>query len=100
MVFCLDHGVHGKSSGSHRKCYTWLVCEGVSLSCVFPEEQRKVGCADDGGFGVFVGTNDVEAEAGDAMDVSAILKRSPKGASKGSGRSKDSEFVCWYNENK
>ena len=36
-----------------------------------------------------LGTNDVVAEAGDAMDVSAILKRSPKGASKRSGRSKD-----------
>ena len=41
-------------------------------------------------------TNDVMAEAGDAMDVNAILKRSLKGASKGSGKSKDPEFVCFY----
>ena len=38
-------------------------------------------------------TNDVVAEAGDAMDANTILKRSPKGASKGSGKSNDAEFV-------
>ena len=36
------------------------------------------------------------ADAGDAMDVTTIVKRSPNDASNGSGRSKDSEFVCWY----
>ena len=41
-------------------------------------------------------SNDVVAEVGDAMDVTAIVKRSPNDASKCSGRSKDSEFVCWY----
>ena len=45
---------------------------------------------------VLLDTNDVVAEAGDAMDTNAILKSSLDGASKGSGRSEDSEFVCWY----
>ena len=44
---------------------------------------------------VLVDTNDVVAEAGDAMDVDVILKRSSKCAS---GRNRDSEFVCWYYE--
>ena len=43
-------------------------------------------------------TNDVVAEAGDAMDANMIVKGSPKGACDGSGRSKDSEFVCWHYE--
>ena len=43
-------------------------------------------------------TNDVVAEAGDVMDANMIVKGSPKGASDGSGRSNDSEFVCWYYE--
>ena len=43
-------------------------------------------------------TNGVVAEAGDAMDANMIVKGSPKGASDGSGRSNDSEFVCWYYE--
>ena len=43
-------------------------------------------------------TNDVVAEAGDAMDANMIVKWSRTGASVGSGRSKDSEFVCWYYE--
>ena len=41
-------------------------------------------------------TNDMVAEVGDAMYVTAIVKRSPNDVSKCSGRSKDSEFVCWY----
>ena len=45
-------------------------------------------------------TNDVVAEAGDAMDANMIVKGSPRGASDGSGRSNDSEFVCWYCEKK
>ena len=45
---------------------------------------------------VLLDTNDVAAEAGDAMDVDVILKRSSKGASESSGRNRDSEFVCWY----
>ena len=43
-------------------------------------------------------TNDVVAETGDAMDGDATGKGSPTGASESSGRSKDSEFVCWYYE--
>ena len=39
-------------------------------------------------------TNDVMAEVGDAMYVNASVKRSLNDASKCSGRSKDSEFVC------
>ena len=39
--------------------------------------------------------NDVVAEAGDAMDVDAIVKRSPNDASESSGRSKNSKFACW-----
>ena len=39
--------------------------------------------------------NDVVVEAGDAMDVNAILERSPEDASKGSGKSKVPEFVCF-----
>ena len=42
---------------------------------------------------VVLDTNDVVAEAGDAMDVNVILKRSSKGASENSGRNRDSEFV-------
>ena len=38
------------------------------------------------------------AEAGGAVDANVILKSSLEGASKGAGRSEDSEFVCWYYE--
>ena len=47
---------------------------------------------------VLLDTNDVVAEASDAMDVDVILKRSSKGASESSGRNRDSAFVCWYFE--
>ena len=36
----------------------------------------------------------VMAPKGDAMDVDAFSKGSPKGASKGARKSKDSEVVC------
>ena len=36
------------------------------------------------------------AEAGDAMDANMTVKESLEGAAKSSGRSEDSEFVCWY----
>ena len=47
---------------------------------------------------VLVDTNDVVAEAGDAMDIDVILMRSSEGASRDSGSNGDSEFVCWYYE--
>ena len=43
-------------------------------------------------------TNGVVAEAGDAMDANMTVKGSPKGASDGSGRSNDSEFVYYEKE--
>ena len=54
---CLDHVAHGKRLESHRKCIATLEYGrvAISLSDVFPEERRKVGCADDGGTGSFVG---------------------------------------------
>ena len=57
----------------------------TSPSGAFLEERCKVGCTDD--------ANDVVAEVGDAMDINAIVKRSPKGVSKGSGRSTQSSCV-------
>ena len=39
---------------------------------------------------VWLDTNDVVAEA--------VWRSSLEGASKGSGRGEDSEFVCWYYE--
>ena len=36
------------------------------------------------------------ADAGGAMDANMIVKGTLKGASRISGRSEDSEFVCWY----
>ena len=50
----------------NRKCFTRLEYGSVaiSLSDVFPEERRKVGCADDGGTSSFLlDTNDVVEEA-------------------------------------
>ena len=47
---------------------------------------------------VLVDTNDVVAEAGDAMDIDVILMRPSEGASRDSGSNGDSEFVCWYYE--
>ena len=49
--------VHGKRSGSYRRCSTRLECEGVatSLSGVLPEERCKDGSADGGDTGVHVG---------------------------------------------
>ena len=57
FVCRLDHVAHGKRLESHRKCLVKLEYGSVaiSLSDVFPEERRKVGCADDGGTGSFVG---------------------------------------------
>ena len=42
----------------------------------------------------------VVAKTGDAMDVGAFSKGSPKGAAKCAGKGKDSEVVCWYCEKK
>ena len=52
-----DRVVHGKRLGSHRRCSERLKYEGVatSLPGVLPEERCKVGSADDGGGGVYVG---------------------------------------------
>ena len=52
----LDHVAHGKRLESHRKCLTRLEygIVAISLSDVFPD-RRKVGCADGGGTGSFVG---------------------------------------------
>ena len=47
---------------------------------------------------VLLDTNDVVAEAGDAMDVDVILMRSSEGASRDSGRNGHSVFVCWFYE--
>ena len=57
VVCRLDHVVHGKRLKSHRKCLVKLEYGSVaiSLSDVFSEERRKVGCADDGGTGSFFG---------------------------------------------
>ena len=41
-------------------------------------------------------TNDVVADAGAATNANMIVKGSPEDASESSGRSFDSEFVCWY----
>ena len=38
------------------------------------------------------------ARTGDTMDVDAFTQGSSKSASKGTGKSKDSEVVCWYCE--
>ena len=96
QLYFSDHVVQGKSDGSHRKCSTRLQYEGVatSLSGVFPEEGCKVGSDEDGGAGSFVGHERCGGEAGDTMDANAILKSSSESASKGSGRSEDSGFVC------
>ena len=42
----------------------------------------------------------VMARTGDAMVVDAFTKGSSSGASKGTGKSKDSEVVCWNSEKK
>ena len=57
VVCRLDHVAHGKRLETHRKCFTRLEYGSVaiSLSDVFPEVRRKVGCAGDGGTGSFVG---------------------------------------------
>ena len=49
VVCRLDHVAHGKRLESHRKCFTRLEYGSVaiSLSDVFSEERRKVGCADE-----------------------------------------------------
>ena len=39
-------------------------------------------------------------KAGDAMDVDSFSKGSPKGASKVSGKGKNSEVTCWFCEKK
>ena len=39
-------------------------------------------------------TNDVVAEAGDAIDANMIVEGSQKGVSESSGRSRDPEFAC------
>ena len=59
----------------------------TSLSGVFPERLMLTMV-----LAVLLDTNDVVAEAGDAMDVDVTSSRSSKGASK------DFEFVCWYYE--
>ena len=41
-------------------------------------------------------TNEVMAEAGDAMDANMTVKESLEDAAKSSGRSEDSKFVGWY----
>ena len=76
--------------GSYRRCSTRLEFEGVVTSLVgtFPEE-RCNGSVDDG-LGFTWDTNDVVAEA--------VLKSPLDDASKGCGKSKDSEFVCWCYE--
>ena len=53
VVCRLDHVV----LESHRKCFPRLEYGSVAISLadVFPEERRKVGCADDDGTGSFVG---------------------------------------------
>ena len=47
-------------------------------------------------FVLTLNTNEVVAEAGDAMDANMTVKESLEGAAKSFGRSEDSEFVCWY----
>ena len=58
VVCRLDHVAHGKRLESHRKGLVKLEygTVAISLSDVFPEERRKVGCADDGGTGSFCWT--------------------------------------------
>ena len=48
VVLRPDHAMHGKSSGSHRKCTAWLGHGGVatSLSGVFTEEHCKTCCGE------------------------------------------------------
>ena len=56
VVLHLDHAVHGKICGSHRKCVTRLGHGGVAtyVSCVFSEEQCKTSCGDARSVGVSV----------------------------------------------
>ena len=52
VVCRLGHVAHGKRLGLVKLEYGSVA---IFLSDVFPEERRKVGCADDGGTGSFVG---------------------------------------------
>ena len=84
----LGRVVHGKRLESNRGC-----SEDVATSPRdgFPEERCKVGSVDDDGTGVDVG----HERCGDATNANTIVNGSPEGASKGSGGSENSEFVCW-----
>jgi len=85
-----------------RTIRTWRSM--YSLSQMLHEEYEGVAISFSGVFpgtvvlAVLLVTNDVTVEAGDAMDVEVILKRSSKGASESSGGNRDSEFACWYYE--
>ena len=92
VVLRPDHGVHGKSSGSHQLTKAWRLL----FQAYSPKNNASLVVLMLVALAFSLYTNAVVAEAGDAGDVNAILKRSPKGASKGSVWSKDSEFVCWY----
>ena len=90
VVFCLGHGVHEKTQGSHRKCSTRWKYEGVptSLSGVFSEERCKVDMTV------------VLAVLSDTKEVvaGAVWESALEGASESSGGSSESEIVCWYYE--